>query len=147
MTLDDLIAQARERLSGLLSKRQEHTDALVKMRESLGADGASITDEQVNSAIAARDAFDPQIEQARERVAELEAEKARDDAADALARQITRPRPSALACGWATSPRSTVAAGSTPTSVTCGWPRVTGGASRPTACGATTSRSPTPPAR
>ena len=96
MTLDDLIAQARERLSGLLSKRQEHTDALVKMRESLGADGASITDEQVNSAIAARDAFDPQIEQARERVAELEAEKARDDAADALARQIT-PTPTVRA--------------------------------------------------
>lgn len=146
MTLDDLIAQARERLSGLLSKRQEHTDALVKMRESLGADGASITDEQVNSAIAARDAFDPQIEQARERVAELEAEKARDDAADALARQIT-PTPTV---------RAGVRVGDEPglpsrrehsTSVTCGWPRVTGGASRPTACGATTSRSPTPPAR
>lgn len=96
MTLDDLIAQARERLSGLLSKRQEHTDALVKMRESLEADSASVTDEQVKAAIAARDAFDPQIEQAKERVVELEAEKARDDAADALARQIT-PTPTVRA--------------------------------------------------
>lgn len=88
MDLEKLIAAARAALADLLAKRQEKTEALAQMRAALDGDGATVTEEQVRAAVADRDALDPQIEAARERVVELEAEKARDDAAAALAARV-----------------------------------------------------------
>lgn len=94
MTLAELLQQARERLTTLLAARQSATDALTTLRSQLDAEGSTVTTEQVREAIAARDAFDPQIEEARARVAELQDELARDEAATALAREHAPAAPS-----------------------------------------------------
>lgn len=85
MTLDELITQARARVTDLLAQRQAATDRLTEMRGALATEGTTITEAQVTEAIAARDAFDPQITEARARVEALEAEQARDNAANDLA--------------------------------------------------------------
>lgn len=84
MTLEQLIEQARTNLAGLLETRQTKTAALVELRDAETLDEAAVT-----AAIAERDALDPQITAARARVEELEAEKARDDAAADLAARFT----------------------------------------------------------
>ena len=86
MTLDQLLASARESLSSLLAERANRTSALATMRDQVGTD-AAITEASVTEAISARDALDPQIEAATARVTELEGELARDNAAAALAAQ------------------------------------------------------------
>lgn len=80
MTLDELIERARTDLAALLSERGDKTAALTALRDADTLDEAT-----VDAAIAARDALDPKIDAARARVTELEAEKARDDAAAELA--------------------------------------------------------------
>jgi hypothetical protein len=95
MTLEQLIAQARERLTSLLTERSTQTEGLTALRAALAQDGATVTEAEVRSAIEARDALDPQITEARARVEELEAEKARDDAASALAREFHPVTPAA----------------------------------------------------
>lgn len=100
--MDELIRQARERLAALLAERQSHTNALTQLRAQLDGEGSTVTEAQVVEAIAARDAFDPQIEAARARVTELEDEQARDEAAAALAREfhpVTPARASGVSVG------------------------------------------------
>lgn len=92
--MDELIRQARERLASLLAARGSATEKLGELRTQLSQEGSGVTEAQVTEAIAARDAFDPQIEEARARVAELEDERARDDAATALAREVGPAAPS-----------------------------------------------------
>lgn len=85
--LDKLIAEARERLTTLLAERQAKTEGLTQMRGALADPASTITEAEVTAAIEARDALDPQIAEARARIDELVAEKQRDDAATALARE------------------------------------------------------------
>lgn len=89
--MDELIKQARERLQSLLTARTAATEGLTALRAQLEVEGSTVTEEQVREAVSTRDAFDPQIEAAKERLAELEDEKRRDDAADALAREFPAP--------------------------------------------------------
>ena len=91
MTLDQLLASARESLSTLLAERASRTTAIATMRDQLGTD-AAITESSVTEVISARDALDPQIEAATARVAELEGELARDNVAAELAARITPTR-------------------------------------------------------
>lgn len=94
MTIEDLIRQARERLSAKLTERQAAQDALLALRSAVGTDD-SITEEQVREAIAKRDALDTALDELRAKVSELEAEKARDEEVDRLSREVvpaaTRP--------------------------------------------------------
>lgn len=101
MTLEQLIAQARERLNTLLADRAARTQALADLRSQLDTEGATVTEEQVRAAVDARNVLDPQVEEARARLAELEEEQRRDDAAAELARQFT-PATSTGARGVAT---------------------------------------------
>lgn len=89
MTLAQLIEQARERLNTLLTDRATRTQTLADLRTQLDTDGTTVTEEQVRAAIEARNALDPQVEAAQARLAELEEEQRRDDAAAELARQFT----------------------------------------------------------
>lgn len=88
MDMGTLIAQAQERRGELLAQRQAHTDGLRAMRDRLDSDPA-VTPEAVDAAVAARDALDPQIAELSARIAELEDEQARDQAAAALAATYT----------------------------------------------------------
>ncbi|MBT9255380.1 phage major capsid protein [Phycicoccus sp. KQZ13P-1] len=87
MTLAELITAQRATLQGLLAQRQSATDALTTMRAALDGDTPP-SEADVTAAVTARDAFDPQIEQARARLDELERELERDNAATALAERI-----------------------------------------------------------
>lgn len=98
MTLDQLLASARESLSTLLAERASRTTAIATMRDQLGTD-AAITESSVTEVISARDALDPQIEAATARVAELEGELARDNVAAELAARITPTRVSGVTVG------------------------------------------------
>lgn len=89
--MDELIRQARELLAKLLTERQSKTDGLVELRTQLDAEGTTVTEAQVVEAVAARDALDPQIEAAQARLAELEDEKARNEAAAEMARRFAAP--------------------------------------------------------
>lgn len=88
MTIEDLIAAARTRLQKALDERQVRQDALVALRSAVEA-GESADDDTVTRAIGDRDAADRAVDQAREQLAVLEAEKARDDELATLARQST----------------------------------------------------------
>lgn len=98
MTLDQLLASARQSLSTLLAERASRTTAIATMRDQLGTD-AAITESSVTEVISARDALDPQIEAATARVAELEGELARDNVAAELAARITPTRVSSVTVG------------------------------------------------
>lgn len=98
MTLDQLLASARQSLSTLLAERASRTTAIATMRDQLGTD-AAITEASVTEVISARDALDPQIEAATARVAELEGELARDNVAAELAARITPTRVSGVTVG------------------------------------------------
>ena len=88
MTPDPLIAAAESTLRSLLDDRAARTQALADMRAAAesGDNAPALAD--VDAAIAARDALDPQIDDARQRVEDLRAEAARDAAAADLARDI-----------------------------------------------------------
>lgn len=87
MTIDELIRQARERLSAKLAERQAKTDELAELRSKIDTD-ESISEEQVRGVIDARSGLDAEIEQLRARIADLEAEGASDEAAARLAAEV-----------------------------------------------------------
>lgn len=87
MTIDDLIRQVRERLAAKLAERQAKTDELAELRSKLDTD-ETVTEEQVRGVIDARTGLDTEIDQLNARVAELEAEKASDEAAARLAAEV-----------------------------------------------------------
>jgi HK97 family phage major capsid protein len=84
MTLEQLLAAAEAQLRSLLDDRAARTQSLAEMRDA--AEAPPLSD--VDAAIAARDALDPQIDAARARVDELRAEADRDAAAAELARTL-----------------------------------------------------------
>lgn len=86
VTLDELITRERAVIGALLDKRKALTDRLVELRAADTLDEAT-----VNSAIAERDAVDPAIEAAQQRLAGLEAEQLRDAAAAELAARFGAP--------------------------------------------------------
>lgn len=92
MTIAQLIAQLRGQMATKLTQRNTHADELATLRAADTVDEARIT--EVRSA---KDALDAEIDALQARVADLEAEQARDDAADRLAREVhpAAPSPSA----------------------------------------------------
>lgn len=92
MNIDDLIRQARERLSAKLAERQARTDELAELRSALDTEDTTVTEDQVRAVIDARKALDADIEQMQARVAELEAEKASDEAAARMAAEVLPER-------------------------------------------------------
>lgn len=87
MTLHDLLERAKRTLAAAIAARQAAQDALLALRAAIDTDPA-ITEEQVREAIAARDARDADVDQARAEVERLEAEIARDAEVDRLAREV-----------------------------------------------------------
>lgn len=91
MTLHDLIAQVRASISTELDQRNIHTAAIDEIRSSCLAGSCDPTDEQagqVRAAQAGQVAIDSRVEALRARLAELETELARDEAAAALSREF-----------------------------------------------------------
>lgn len=88
--LEKLIAQARERVAALLAERKTKDDELIALRGKLDG-GETVTEESINELRAAKVALDEQIIDARERVTELEAEKASDESMRALAAEVLPP--------------------------------------------------------
>lgn len=88
MTIADLIAAAEQRFSAALAERQSKQDALIAMRSAVEAGDATITNEHVTAAIAARDAADIALKATEAKVAELKREQAEDERIDKLAREV-----------------------------------------------------------
>lgn len=83
MTLDALIAQLRDQIATKLGIRNGHADKLAELRD------AETTDEDaVKAERDAKDALDAEIDALNERLADLVAEKARDDAAARLQAEV-----------------------------------------------------------
>ena len=78
MTLEQLLAQARERLTAALAERATRQEALVALRGQVSAGDSTVTAERVDAAIAARDAADTAVTTAQREVEGLEAEVARE---------------------------------------------------------------------
>lgn len=86
MTLEQLLERARAELARLITDRRTAQDALMALR-ARAEDTSDVTLEDTRAAIAARDAADSAVEAARARVAEFEAELARDSEIAQLERQ------------------------------------------------------------
>lgn len=86
MTLEQLLERARAELARLITDRRTAQDALMALRART-EDTSDVTLEETRAAIAARDAADAAVEAARARVAEFEAELARDAEIAQLERQ------------------------------------------------------------
>lgn len=84
MTLAQLIAQLRTQIVAKLEQRNTHATALAALRAAESTDEAEVTEHR-----SAKTALDAEVDQMQARVADLEAELARDEAADRLAREIT----------------------------------------------------------
>lgn len=89
MTLAELIAAQRSKLAELLAARQKHTDDLTAKRAALVSESdPKVTEADVRSVVEARSAVDAEIDAVQARIAELEAEQAREDAIDKLQREV-----------------------------------------------------------
>lgn len=88
MTIAELIAAAEQRFTTALAERQSKQESLIAMRSAVESGDATITDESVSVAIAARDAADAALSAAEAKVAELKREQAEDERLDALAREV-----------------------------------------------------------
>lgn len=88
MTIADLIAAAEQRFSAALAERQSKQDALIAMRSAVEAGDATITNEHITAAIAARDAADIALKATEAKVTELKREQAEDERIDKLAREV-----------------------------------------------------------
>lgn len=88
MTLAQLIAQLRGQMATKLEQRNAHAATLTELRGADTLDEARIT--EVRSA---KDALDAELDVMQARVADLEAELARDTAADRLARDVAPAAP------------------------------------------------------
>jgi hypothetical protein len=84
MTLAQLIAQLRTQMASKLEQRNNHARELAELRSAEEVDEA-----RVAALRKAKDDLDAELDQMQTRVAEYEAELARDDAADRLAREVT----------------------------------------------------------
>lgn len=83
MTLAQLIAQLRGQMATKLQERNDHAKELAKLREA-----EEIDEEKVAEIRAAKDALDAEVDQIQAKVAEYEAELAKDDASDRLQREV-----------------------------------------------------------
>lgn len=88
MTMAELIAAAESRLAQAIAERKAKTDTLIAMRSQVEAGDASVTDEAITGAIAARDAASLAVKAAEGKLETLRAEKAEDDRIDALSQVI-----------------------------------------------------------
>lgn len=88
MTLAQLIAQLRGQMATLLAQRNTHSGTLAELRSAETTDQA-----RVDEVLAQRAALDAELDTLQARVADLEAEQARDDAMDRLSTQITPAAP------------------------------------------------------
>lgn len=86
MTLEQMLAAAREALTAKLAERKTAQDALMALRASIDTD-TSITPEIVEGAIARRDAIDGEVDALRGKVTDLEGEIAREAEVLALSEQ------------------------------------------------------------
>ncbi|MGW3992362.1 hypothetical protein ACWEF6_02630 [Amycolatopsis sp. NPDC004772] len=84
MTLAQLIAQLRSQMASKLEQRNTHAKELSTLRAQDEPDEARVTELRK-----AKDDLDTELDALQARVADLEAEQARDDAADRLAREVT----------------------------------------------------------
>lgn len=98
MTIDDLIASVEAGIKAKLDERAQHTQAIETVRSTCLAESRDPNEAEaktVADAQAARAAIDTAVEELQAKAAEYRAEKARDEAADKLARDIqpgaTRP--------------------------------------------------------
>lgn len=82
MTIHDLIAQVRGQIAAKLAERNTLAAELEKLRDENTSDEAKVAEIR-----AAKDALDSEIDLMLERVKDLEAEQARDEAADRLSRE------------------------------------------------------------
>jgi hypothetical protein len=88
MTLAELIAAQRTALAEQLTRRAALTATLQSIRDNLGETVAPETQARIDTTIAERRTVDADIEARQANVAELEAEQARDQAADRLQREV-----------------------------------------------------------
>ncbi|MFA7117112.1 MAG: phage major capsid protein [Bacteroidales bacterium] len=84
MTLDQLIAQLRGQMATKLEQRNKIATQLAELRAAETTDEAEVT-----SLRKSKGDLDAELDALQARVAEFEQEKARDDAADRLAREVT----------------------------------------------------------
>lgn len=93
MNWEQLMKAKRAAIAAKLAERKTHADAITAVQEACTADEgrAPTADEAtvVRSARAGRDAVDAELDALRNELNELEAERAADDAAAALSRQIS----------------------------------------------------------
>ncbi|WP_157251043.1 hypothetical protein [Nonomuraea typhae] len=83
MTLDNLIAQAREALTAAINNRRQEQDALIALRED-----PNLTEEAVTERVTARDAADAEVTRRQAVLDELLAEQAREEEIAALSQRI-----------------------------------------------------------
>jgi HK97 family phage major capsid protein len=90
MTLAQLIAQLRGQMATKLTERNGFATQLTELRAQDNPDEAKVTELRKS-----KDDLDAELDTMQARVADLEAEQARDDAADRLAREVNpgAPRP------------------------------------------------------
>lgn len=79
MTMAELIAAAEQRLAGAVAARKAKQDALVALRSSVESGDSTITVEQIQAAVAERDAADTALDARKGELDNLRAEAARDD--------------------------------------------------------------------
>ncbi|GIH69446.1 hypothetical protein [Sphaerimonospora thailandensis] len=84
MTLAQLLAQLRGQMASKLEQRNTHAKELATLRGQDDPDEARVAELRK-----AKDDLDAELDQMQARAAEYEAELARDDAADRLAREVT----------------------------------------------------------
>ena len=89
MKIEQLIAQARERLSAQLAERKTHTDTLAELRSAVESGDESVTESRVTEAIAARDAVSARIDATEAEIRGLEAELEADKRYAELAATVT----------------------------------------------------------
>jgi hypothetical protein len=88
-TIDDLIRSAENAYTRAASDRQAKQNALVALKSAVDSGDSTVTAEQVNAAIAARDTARAAEDTARKDLEDLKADQARDAEFDRLSREIT----------------------------------------------------------
>jgi HK97 family phage major capsid protein len=88
MTLDQLIAQLRGQMATKLEQRNKIATELGELRNADAPDEAKVAELRGQ-----KDGLDAELDQMQARVKDLEEEKARDDAADRLSREVSPGAP------------------------------------------------------
>lgn len=84
MTLEELIAQAREALNTAITARQQEQDALLALRSD-----PELTEEAVTARVATRDTADAEVTRRQEALDTLLAEQVREEEVAALQQRVT----------------------------------------------------------